>query len=63
MNNLRDVIAKRTEKILHDHRIYVVDIQDGGNGWDWSKMANRPEDNPAYYLRFCKKLFRAWVEK
>jgi hypothetical protein len=43
-------------KILHDHTIYVVDIQDGG-GWDWSQ-GEPPKDNPAYYLRFCKSFSR-----
>ena len=53
VNNLR---LQDGKKILHDHTIYVVDIQDGGN-WDWSR-GEPPRDNPAYYLRFCKSFSR-----
>jgi hypothetical protein len=53
VNNLR-LQAGRT--IVHDHTMYVVDIQDGGN-WDWSR-GEPPKDNPAYYLRFCKSFSR-----
>jgi hypothetical protein len=53
VNNLRLQAAR---KIVHDHTIFVVDLQDGGN-WDWSK-GEPPKDNPAYYLRFCKSFSR-----
>jgi hypothetical protein len=53
VNNLR---LQNGQQILHDHTIYVVDIQDGGN-WDWSE-GEPPKDNPAYYLRFCKSFSR-----
>jgi hypothetical protein len=53
VNNLR---LQSGRKILHDHTIYVVDIQDGGN-WDWSQ-GEPPKNNPAYYLRFCKSFSR-----
>lgn len=53
VNNLR---LQSGGTILHDHTIYVVDIQDGGN-WDWS-YGEPPKDNPAYYLRFCKSFSR-----
>ncbi len=53
VNNLR---LQSGRKILHDHTIYVVDIQDGGD-WDWSR-GEPPKDNPAYYLRFCKSFSR-----
>jgi hypothetical protein len=53
VNNLR---LQAGRKIVQDHTIYVVDIQDGGN-WDWSK-GEPPKDNPAYYLRFCKSFAR-----
>ncbi|HEX4644032.1 MAG TPA: hypothetical protein VH598_00330, partial [Verrucomicrobiae bacterium] len=53
VNNLR---LQNSRPIIHDHTIYVVDIQDGGN-WDWSK-GEPPKDNPAYYLRFCKSFSR-----
>jgi hypothetical protein len=53
VNNLR---LQSGRKILRDHAIYVVDLQDGGN-WDWSK-GEPPKDNAAYYLRFCKSFAR-----
>jgi hypothetical protein len=53
VNNLRLQDGRR---IVHDHAIYVVDIQDGGK-WDWSQ-GEPPKDNPAYYLRFCKSFSR-----
>ena len=53
VNNLR-LQARR--KIVHDHSIFVVDLQDGGN-WDWTK-GEPPKDNAAYYLRFCKSFSR-----
>jgi hypothetical protein len=53
VNNLR---LQAGRKIVHDHAIYVVDIQAGGN-WDWSN-GEPPKTNPAYYLRFCKSFAR-----
>jgi hypothetical protein len=53
VNNLR---LQEKRPIVHDHTIYVVDIQDGGN-WDWSK-GEPPKANAAYYLRFCKSFSR-----
>ena len=53
VNNLR---LQTKKPIVHDHTMFVVDIQDGGN-WDWSK-GEPPKDNPAYYLRFCKSFAR-----
>jgi len=53
INNLR---LQEGRKIIQDHTIYVVDIQDGGS-WDWSK-GEPQKDNPAYYLRFCKSFSR-----
>jgi hypothetical protein len=53
VNNLR---LQAGRKIVHDHTMYVVDIQEGGK-WDWSK-GEPPKDNPAYYLRFCKSFSR-----
>src|SRR5207248_1152753 len=53
VNNLR---LQAGRKIVQDHEIYVVDLQDGGN-WAWSK-GEPPKSNPAYYLRFCKSFSR-----
>jgi hypothetical protein len=53
VNNIRQSEGRR---IVHDHTIYVVDLQDGGN-WDWT-TGEPPKTNPAYYLRFCKSYSR-----
>ena len=53
VNNLR---LQENRPIVHDHTLFVVDLQDGGN-WDWTK-GEPPKDNPAYYLRFCKSFSR-----
>jgi len=53
VNNLR---LQAGRKIIHNHTIYVVDLQDGG-GWDWTQ-GEPPKSNPAYYLRFCKSYSR-----
>jgi hypothetical protein len=53
VNNLR---LQSGRKIVSNHSIFVVDIQDGGN-WDWSK-GEPTKANPAYYLRFCKSFAR-----
>jgi hypothetical protein len=52
-NNLR---FQKGLKLIEDHSIAVVDIQEGGD-WDWSK-GEPPKNNPAYYLRFCKSMHR-----
>jgi hypothetical protein len=53
VNNLR---LQRRRPTVHDHAIYVVDIQNGGD-WDWSS-GEPPKTDPAYYLRFCKSYAR-----
>ncbi|MBS0206282.1 MAG: hypothetical protein JSS49_25595 [Planctomycetes bacterium] len=53
VNNLR---LQSGRSVIHDHSIYVVDLQDGG-GWDWSQ-GEPPKTNAAYYLRFCKSYSR-----
>jgi hypothetical protein len=53
VNNLR---LQAGREIVHNHTIYVVDLQDGG-GWDWSQ-GEPPKTNAAYYLRFCKSYSR-----
>ncbi len=53
VNNLR---LQSGRGIVHDHAIFVVDLQDGG-GWDWTQ-GEPPKSNPAYYLRFCKSYSR-----
>jgi hypothetical protein len=53
VNNLR---LQSGRPVVHDHSIYVVDLQDGG-GWDWTQ-GEPPKTNAAYYLRFCKSYSR-----
>lgn len=53
VNNLR---LQQGRRVVHEHAIYVVDLQDGGN-WDWTQ-GEPPKTNPAYYLRFCKSFSR-----
>lgn len=53
VNHLRLAEGK---KIVSDHSLFVVDLQDGGE-WDWSN-GEPPITNPAYYLRFCKSYAR-----
>lgn len=53
VNNLRLQSGRGS---VHDHAIFVVDLQDGG-GWDWTQ-GEPPKTNPAYYLRFCKSYSR-----
>jgi len=53
VNNLR---LQSGRQVVHDHSIYVVDLQDGGN-WDWTQ-GEPPKTNAAYYLRFCKSYSR-----
>ncbi len=53
VNNLR---LQDGKAIVQDHKICVVDLQDGGQ-WDWTQ-GEPPKNNPAYYLRFCKSFAR-----
>lgn len=53
VNNLR---LQNGRGVIAGHRIYVVDLQDGG-GWDWTR-GEPPKTNAAYYLRFCKSFSR-----
>ena len=53
VNNLR---LQSARPIVHDHSIFVVDLQDGGQ-WHWTR-GEPPKTNPAYYLRFCKSFSR-----
>jgi hypothetical protein len=53
VNNIRHTAGRPN---VHDHSIYVVDLQDGGQ-WDWSH-GEPPKTHPAYYLRFCKSYSR-----
>jgi hypothetical protein len=53
VNNVR---IQDGRSIVHDHSIFVVDLQQGDD-WDWS-AGEPPKTSPAYYLRFCKSYAR-----
>lgn len=54
--SLSNNVLLREDRRIQNHRIAVVDLQDGG-GWDWTK-GEPPKTNAAYYLRFCKSFCR-----
>lgn len=54
--SLSNNVLLREGKRVSNHKIAVVDLQDGG-GWDWTK-GEPPKTNAAYYLRFCKSFCR-----
>ncbi|MCE9612648.1 MAG: hypothetical protein K8T26_00135 [Lentisphaerae bacterium] len=41
---------------IDNHYIAVVDL--AASSWDWQKDGEPPQDNPAYYLRYCKTFSR-----
>ncbi|MBI2438945.1 MAG: hypothetical protein HYV36_09070, partial [Lentisphaerae bacterium] len=41
---------------IKNHYIFVVDLNP--SHWDWNKQGEPAEDNPAYYLRYCKTFSR-----
>lgn len=41
---------------IEDFSIHVVDLAE--SAWDWQTDGEPPQDNPAYYLRFCKTFSR-----
>jgi hypothetical protein len=41
---------------IDNHYILVVDLAE--SQWDWQAAGEPPEDDPAYYLRFCKTFSR-----
>lgn len=51
----RNVARQRGETIT-DFSIHVVDL--ARSTWDWQNDGEPPQDDPAYYLRFCKTFSR-----
>ena len=49
-------LSRREAKKIEDFSIHVVDL--ARSTWDWSSGAEPPQDDPAYYLRFCKTFGR-----
>ncbi|MCX7023915.1 MAG: hypothetical protein NT080_04770 [Spirochaetes bacterium] len=41
---------------IEDFSIHVVDL--AKSAWDWTQEDEPPQDDPAYYLRFCKTFSR-----
>jgi hypothetical protein len=48
--------ARREDRKIEDFSIHVVDL--ARSTWDWTAGAEPPQDDPAYYLRFCKTFGR-----
>ena len=42
--------------VIEDFSIHVVDL--AKSAWDWTRDGEPPQDDPAYYLRFCKTFSR-----
>jgi hypothetical protein len=43
-------------RAIEDFSIHVVDL--ARSSWDWESKEEPPQDDPAYYLRFCKTFSR-----
>ena len=48
--------ARREGRRIDDFSIHVVDL--ARSSWDWQSGAEPAQDDPAYYLRFCKTFSR-----
>jgi hypothetical protein len=48
--------ARRRGRKIEDFSIHVVDL--ARSTWDWTTGSEPPQDDPAYYLRFCKTFGR-----
>ena len=48
--------ARACSGIIEGFSIHVVDLAQ--SSWDWVQDGEPPQDNPAYYLRFCKTFSR-----
>lgn len=49
-------VARTRGCAIDDFAIHVVDL--AKSAWDWARDGEPPQDNPAYYLRFCKTFSR-----
>jgi hypothetical protein len=49
-------IARARGAVIADFSIHVIDL--ARSAWDWTRDGEPPQDNPAYYLRFCKTFSR-----
>ncbi|HYW83576.1 MAG TPA: hypothetical protein VFB30_09995, partial [Spirochaetia bacterium] len=48
--------ARREGRRIDDFSIHVVDL--ARSSWDWQSGTEPAQDDPAYYLRFCKTFSR-----
>ncbi|MBP8799940.1 MAG: hypothetical protein KBI41_00265 [Kiritimatiellae bacterium] len=49
-------VARQRGQAIENFTIHVVDLAPAT--WDWAHDGEPPQDNPAYYLRFCKTFSR-----
>jgi hypothetical protein len=49
-------VALASGGAIDDFSIHVVDL--AKSAWDWTRDGEPPQDDPAYYLRFCKTFSR-----
>ena len=49
-------VARQRGGAIENFSIHVVDL--ANSAWDWVRDGEPPQDNPAYYLRFCKTFSR-----
>jgi hypothetical protein len=49
-------VARARGGVIENFAIHVVDL--AASAWDWTRDGEPPQDNPAYYLRFCKTFSR-----
>jgi len=49
-------LARARGQEIENFSIHVVDL--AKSAWDWVNDGEPPQDNPAYYLRFCKTFSR-----
>jgi hypothetical protein len=49
-------VARLEGRTIQDFSIHVVDL--AKSTWDWTNGREPPQDDPAYYLRFCKTFSR-----
>jgi hypothetical protein len=49
-------LKRQKGESIENFSIHVVDL--AASAWDWTREGEPPQDNPAYYLRFCKTFSR-----
>jgi hypothetical protein len=49
-------LARQEGRAIDDFSLYVSDL--AKSTWNWQRDGEPPQDNPAYYLRFCKTFSR-----